>query len=293
MRELLNADLVRRIALPLRSRNPRLYSWLNRRRKLLLSGREDLDAYQSNALHRFGRRAAIRGARVLEIGSDPSLRVLRALVARGAREAVGVNNSTELWAGRPERVIEGGGARLLDGDASDLPFPDGSFDLVFCVAVLEHLLDLPRALAEMHRVLVPGGLVHASFGPIWSGGKGHHLSIRLGNRELRHFIPEQNPLPDFSHLLLGPEEMREALRRRVEPEWVEPAVEYVYFGGAINRLFHHQYLEIFERSPLRLDALRPERDPIQPQLRRILALRHPNERDFEVTNSEAVLVRDG
>jgi SAM-dependent methyltransferase len=293
LRALLNADLVRRAALPLRIHHPRLYSWLNRGRKSLLSGRDDLDAYQANALHRFGRHAEVRGARILEIGSDPGLRVLRALVARGAREAVGINNSAELWADRPERSIEEGGAHLLDGDAADLPFPDGSFDLVFSVAVFEHLLELPRALAEMHRVLAPGGRVHASFGPIWSGGKGHHLSIRIGDRELRHFIPEKNPLPDFSHLLLGPDEMRVALARRLEPEWVEPAVEYVYFGGAINRLFHHQYVEAFERSPLRLHSLRPERDPVQPQLRRVLELRYPDERDFDVTNSEAVLVKDG
>lgn len=96
LRELLNANLVRRVALPLRTRNPRLYALLNRSRKRLLSGRDDLDAYQANALHRFRRRARIEGARILEIGSDVQLRALRFLAAHGAREAVGVNNATEI-----------------------------------------------------------------------------------------------------------------------------------------------------------------------------------------------------
>jgi ubiquinone/menaquinone biosynthesis C-methylase UbiE len=42
-------------------------------------------------------------------------------------------------------------------DAEDLPFEDGSFDLVFGHAVLHHLPDLPAALAEFRRVLRPGG----------------------------------------------------------------------------------------------------------------------------------------
>jgi ubiquinone/menaquinone biosynthesis C-methylase UbiE len=42
-------------------------------------------------------------------------------------------------------------------DAEDLPFEDGSFDLVFGHAVLHHLPNLPAALAEFRRVLQPGG----------------------------------------------------------------------------------------------------------------------------------------
>jgi SAM-dependent methyltransferase len=42
-------------------------------------------------------------------------------------------------------------------DAERLPFADESFDLLFGHAVLHHLPDLERALAEFHRVLRPGG----------------------------------------------------------------------------------------------------------------------------------------
>jgi ubiquinone/menaquinone biosynthesis C-methylase UbiE len=44
-------------------------------------------------------------------------------------------------------------------DATDLPFPDGSFDLVLGHAVLHHLPYLDRAFAEFHRVLRPGGVL--------------------------------------------------------------------------------------------------------------------------------------
>jgi SAM-dependent methyltransferase len=44
-------------------------------------------------------------------------------------------------------------------DAESLPLPDASFDLVLGHAVLHHIPDPGRALAEFHRVLRPGGVV--------------------------------------------------------------------------------------------------------------------------------------
>ena len=43
---------------------------------------------------------------------------------------------------------------IIEGDASELPFPDNSFDLVFCSEVLEHLPEekVYKALGEMYRI---------------------------------------------------------------------------------------------------------------------------------------------
>jgi SAM-dependent methyltransferase len=46
---------------------------------------------------------------------------------------------------------------IHDLDQFPYPFPDDSFDLVICQDVLEHLQNIPRAMAEIHRVLRPGG----------------------------------------------------------------------------------------------------------------------------------------
>lgn len=43
------------------------------------------------------------------------------------------------------------------GDAHHLPFPENSFDAVVCETMLEHVLEPERVIAEMHRVLKPGG----------------------------------------------------------------------------------------------------------------------------------------
>lgn len=49
------------------------------------------------------------------------------------------------------------GQRFLQGSAEHLPFPDASFDLVTCQTLLIHVRDPAVVLAEMLRVLRPGG----------------------------------------------------------------------------------------------------------------------------------------
>lgn len=54
------------------------------------------------------------------------------------------------------------GRAQLVCDASDLPFASGQFDLVICIAVLEHVLEPQRCVDEMHRVLRDDGLIYAT-----------------------------------------------------------------------------------------------------------------------------------
>lgn len=288
---MLNANSLRHHATALRARNPALYARMNGIRQSLLKGRSGVQAYQANAISAFLDLAQVEGARILEIGTDPGMTVLRRLIEAGATEAVGINNSREACRVKPGAGVDPSRARLIAGDASAMPFDEGSFDYVFSVATFEHILDLPAALAEMHRVLAPGGLLYTNFGPIWSGGKGHHLRVEVDGEELRHFMPEKNPLPDYVHLLLGPEELRASLAETLEERFVEPVVSWVYSDPGINRLFHHEYVRLFEASDFTLGRMRFESDRLDPQLRRVLELRHPGEAGFEVTNIEAVLMR--
>ncbi len=111
-----------------------------------------------------------RGAKVLEVGCGTGLILER--VARVAEKAVGIDLSPGM--------LEQARARGLDvheGSATELPFEDASFDLVYSFKVLAHVPDIERALREMARVTKPGGTVLAEFYNPWSL---RYLAKRLG-----------------------------------------------------------------------------------------------------------------
>jgi SAM-dependent methyltransferase len=59
-----------------------------------------------------------------------------------------------------------GGNACARGDATALPFPDGSFDRIIAAEVLEHIADDEAAITELARVLRPGGTMAVTV-PAW------------------------------------------------------------------------------------------------------------------------------
>lgn len=87
-------------------------------------------------------------ARVLVVGGAVAGAGFDALLAASNVELVEVDIA---WGPRTAIIC----------DAHNLPFADNSFDAVVCQAVLEHVLDPGRVVAEIHRVLSADGLVYS------------------------------------------------------------------------------------------------------------------------------------
>ncbi|HLI45197.1 MAG TPA: class I SAM-dependent methyltransferase [Acidimicrobiales bacterium] len=112
----------------------------------------------------FDRLGLRGGERVLDMGCGAGrhafecLRRGAAVVALDADE-VELKGAVSVMAAMAEagEVREGGAGLAVRGTALDLPFPDGSFDRVIAAEVLEHIPDDVRAMAELARVVRPGG----------------------------------------------------------------------------------------------------------------------------------------
>lgn len=108
------------------------------------------------------------GAHVLDVGSGPghqAYEIAQALAPTGRVKGV---DSAEHSADVARKRCAGlSNVEFVVGDAYELPDHDGTFDATMSSQVFEYLEDVPRALAEMYRVLKPGGrlLIH---GTAWS-----------------------------------------------------------------------------------------------------------------------------
>jgi 2-polyprenyl-6-hydroxyphenyl methylase / 3-demethylubiquinone-9 3-methyltransferase len=95
----------------------------------------------------------LHGRLVLDAGCGGGL-VARELAAAGAT-VVGLDRS--LGSLGVARRAAGERFKAMQGRLERLPFADGAFDVVVAADVLEHVPDLPAAVAELARVLAPGG----------------------------------------------------------------------------------------------------------------------------------------
>ncbi len=105
-----------------------------------------------------GRLVPMGGPRdVMVLGCGPHPQPLRVLLDQGHR-AFGVEPVASFVRSAGEFL---GDANLVhQGAAESLPAPDESLDLVLFESVLEHVDSVPRSLAEIYRVLRPGGVLY-------------------------------------------------------------------------------------------------------------------------------------
>ena len=87
--------------------------------------------------------------------------------ARHVRYAAGLDASelqVEMARRNLAERIAAGTAEVVLGDAADLPWEDGRFSAVTSIDAMKFVSDPPRVLAEMHRVLRPGGRAAITMG---------------------------------------------------------------------------------------------------------------------------------
>jgi ubiquinone/menaquinone biosynthesis C-methylase UbiE len=96
------------------------------------------------------------GGRVLEVAPGPGYLAVE-LARRGlVTSGIDISRSFVRIANDNARAA-GVAVDFQQGNASALPYPDGSFDFVVCRAAFKNFADPLGALDEMYRVLVPGG----------------------------------------------------------------------------------------------------------------------------------------
>jgi ubiquinone/menaquinone biosynthesis C-methylase UbiE len=85
---------------------------------------------------------------VLEIGTG--LGVFTAMLAGKCASLTGIEFDEQSFLATRQRLKDA--AKIIQGDAQQLPFGPQAFSLIICLEVLEHLPNFRKAVAEIHRV---------------------------------------------------------------------------------------------------------------------------------------------
>jgi SAM-dependent methyltransferase len=216
-------------------------------------------AYYRRAEERLLSRAFgdVRGRRVLKLdlwNEAFNTRILHWLNAQGA-EAWGLDLSRVVAARASENARRAAvPLRLLRADIRELPLADGSFDALYTMGTIEHIDEYRQALAEVTRVLRPGGRAVIGVPNLWDpflrplmvwvldrfGGYAYAPEKAFSGGELRRVVEEAGLV------------VRERTGILAMPGWLRMADLYFHrrgwrAQGAMERLLWP--FEQIERSP--------------------------------------------
>jgi SAM-dependent methyltransferase len=133
--------------------------------------------------------------RVLEVGSGTGA-IAREIGTRCSGHMVALDRDPGLanWPTARENILR------VNGDASSLPFRNASFDVVVCHFLLMWLADPVSAVAEMKRVVRPGGWVAVLAEPDYGGWIDYPDEIRVG-RMLADALRSEGADPELGRKL--------------------------------------------------------------------------------------------
>lgn len=253
---------------------------------------------QATVFAQFAELIDLNGKDVLEIGGC----IPESLISRV--------EAGRWWACDPRIPASRGDLLIsLGGYAESIPLESKSIDAIFSCNAMQHVQSVPAVFGEAARLLKPGGVFYANFGPVWSAPDGAHLENVAFDGKVLNFW--DGPLfPAWSHLLADDqEEFADLLRQRYPRDFARTLSEFVFGSHWINRTFADEYRECAETRAFELaffggcdefdytfdppeishsvtERARPERI-----LREIRKRRHDRIVDYKTRDIEFLLVR--
>jgi ubiquinone/menaquinone biosynthesis C-methylase UbiE len=170
---------------------PRLYDWLVRAHTLGDEGKFRREILQVAALQ--------PGESVLDVGCGTGSLLIEAARSLGSGSRLhGVEPSSEMLVHAQHKAQQHiPEINFVQGSADQIPFPDATFDVVFCTLVLHHLPAAMQlaAVQEMSRVVRPGGRL-----VIVDMQQPRTIAARLSIVTLFHKFATNATAPDWSRI---------------------------------------------------------------------------------------------
>ena len=172
---------------------------------------------------------SFRGGRVLEIGVGHGTDLKQ--FARNGASCYGVDiTDKHLSLTKQNFAAEGFVAELKQSDATKLPFADNCFDCVYSFGVIHHIPDVKTVLAEVHRVLKPGGILQIAVYHLFSV---HTLTLFL------------RAIMTGAIFKIGVAGVLSTIESGADGVQVKPYVK-LYSKGGLTRLLEHERFRVLK-----------------------------------------------
>lgn len=137
------------------------------------------------------------GEDVVDVGCGPGFYLAELAEQVGPQGSVtGIDSASAMLALAAKRAERHENVAFHQADATSLPVPDHAFDAVLSVQVLEYLADVDGAIAEIHRVLRPGGravIWDVDWATVsWQSGDDERMRAMLGAWD-KHLVHKSIP----------------------------------------------------------------------------------------------------
>jgi len=155
------------------------------------------------AYHRFASRLSGHAVARQYLGSKQAVAIIQSRIERARILVIGAGDT--VYEGKAKIVytdVAFSPNVACICDAHDLPFPNGYFDAVIAVAVMEHVAEPVRCAVEIWRVLRPQGFVYSTtpfLQPVHMGAYDFTRFTYLGHRRLFRYFDDVE-----SGIALGP-----------------------------------------------------------------------------------------
>jgi ubiquinone/menaquinone biosynthesis C-methylase UbiE len=207
-------------------------------------------SFVANVARVIDRSYSMRKPRIdiLDMGCDITGQQTGQISALTSGTVVGINIPTNFPSIESQQAA-GSKAKLIRMDATQLDFPDESFDVVISANVIEHVNNLQRFIQEAARVLKKGGVCYMETATIWTSGRGHHVMESMIKEHCpneTNYRDDGSVIPDWSHLYLTRQQMGQLLGRSLLPETCEYILHYLYDSNDLSKVGWRDIKHFFE-----------------------------------------------
>ena len=258
--------------------------------------------HQRSAHRVLSRYTSFKNKDILEVGGSQSCESAYPFLNDGAASVIvtGLEHISQEQTDRRENL------RIMYADGLSLSsvFEPCSFDVVYGVSVVEHILSPKIFLDEVYKVLKPGGMAYFEGAPLWSSSKGHHLWVATWGGPYQHRstanylfsnwpdTESTNPLPVWSHLLMTRDQMKECLVAQSLPSTdIECIIDWVYDSKQINRLSLSEIAKAYTTSKLVVLEANTHRSDVPHDIELALRKRYGDNVDYGISGVSYVLVK--